>query len=236
MFFFSEFDEITDSRRTIRDRRIDTIEDLETYQNNYPTRDAQRPYIRYIEEPTVLALPQLNPFLFKYSEKTNILLTSSLQPEDLQASHIICIGNFRFLSILDQYFLHSPFDYEYFPQAKLLYQPQDSDSLIVYQKTGSVIDYHIDHAIVAKLPGPNNNCIFLFTSLYSSASLQVLKEFTIPKTLKRIEQLIQAEIGFIPDHFEILFKVRGLARRGLDSEVLLIRKVPSDKQIWTPQP
>jgi hypothetical protein len=83
-----------------------------------------------------------------------------------------------------------------------------------------------------KIPGPNKNIVFLFTGFHETGTVGIIKYFTDPKSLKKLEQLFIKKLGNIPQYFELLYMASGYDRTVYTTEILHIHEINQDATFW----
>lgn len=156
---------------------------------------------------------------------------SNVTATDIKNNDMLFIGSFHTLAAFNQIFRKSKFSFRVYPN-ELSYYNEEKDTLFIYPEEGDPLSYHVDYGVVMKIPGPNNNIIFIFTGFHETGTVGIIKYFTDPKSLKKLEQLFIEVLGKIPQYFELLYMASGYDRTVYTTEILHVHEINQDASYW----
>lgn len=116
-FIFAESGEFANEIRLVREFDVNSVEDLERKNQrlqNLPTSETTERYdlgLTYLPRGSAYALVRVQQLLQKADKTPRVIMMSELSAEDLRANHIIYIGYFSGLGVLEGYvFAESRFE------------------------------------------------------------------------------------------------------------------------------
>ena len=157
--------------------------------------------------------------------------SSNVTASEIANYNILFVGSFHTLASFEQTFRNSIFTYQVYPNI-LSYHDEQKDTLITYPEEGDPLNHHIDYGIVRKIPGPNKNIVFVFTSFHETGTSGMVKYLTEPKSLRELKKLLEKKYGYVPQYFEILFKTHGYDRTAYSTEIEHIHEINPDIKFW----
>ena len=232
LFVYDEYIPDLDMNRTIRDPEINSMEEFEDFKNRHPdlTENTNELSYTFLIRNSSLWIRSLTRLFFADNKSFNIRVMSRFNPKELQDHNIVVIGMLKTFGLFNNYFNHSKFNLT--SNASIEYYDENLKQLKTYSSIGDADAYHTDYGIAAKIPGPNNNVIFMFGGLWDTAASQSLKNFTDPILLEQLEQEMKNKLGKVPEYFEVLFEVAGIDRMELNTKVLHIHEVSPTPNVW----
>ncbi len=233
LFVFQEYSEELKKNRVIRDVSINSASDLASFFSEHPDFESKISNTNYTHliKNNAYSLKDIIPVLIGAQKTFDMRVMSRLTSEDLQQYNIIFIGLFKTMGVLEQYFETTPITYTEAP-APILSITDENGNTKEFIQTGSANAYHTDYGLVAKFPGPKNNFIFIFSGFQDTGVLQSVKNLTDPEWLQRIENQMLAQYDSLPSCFEILFRAQGIDRTEFDTEIVHLRALSPDLNIW----
>ena len=224
-FVFKEIDEISKRKRIIRDNQINSSEELADFISEYPELakrqlNTSNSYLG-VEAPFITSF--INSQFGKANKELELKLASELSWQDLQNNNIIYVGNIKSLYKMKYYFNYLHFKFSLFPHT-IYFTPTLKDTLEKIDVIGGGGDFHDDYAIVAKFPGSYNNTIMLITSFSSFGQvepLKILTSYNFEEELKEANFIKET----IPEYFEILFRVEGIDKSGLNTDIVRFMEI-----------
>jgi hypothetical protein len=234
LFVFQEYSEELGKNRVIRDMTINSATDLTAFFSTHPAFEPKVSATSYTHliKNNAYSLKDILPVLVGAQKEFDIQVMSRLTSEDLQQNNIIFIGLFKTLRLFGQYFQASSFIYTEDPDQQLLLTDETGQPIETYVQTGSPDAFHTDYGLVAKFPGPHDNFILLFAGFHDTGVLQSVKNLTNPVWLERIENRLRTQNDSVLSCFEILFRTQGIDRTEFDTEIVHLRSLPPDINIW----
>jgi len=228
LFVYSEIDSITGLLRNIRDPLVNSPKDFNDFKSSHGRTDVRYESISYTYQirSSTLWVKDLGKVFYRANEDFVIRTISRFNPKELPDNNFIVIGMIKTLGIFKDFLEQSGCAYEVASDALTCKQNTETRNL-TYSPSGNPDAYHTDYAVMAKVPGPNNNVIYLFGGIWDTATSQSLKNFTDTKLMQELEQRMINDFGEIPKYYKILFEVSGVDRTELSSEILYIEKIAS---------
>lgn len=228
VFKFVELDPVLNRWRVMTDPSI--ISDVDFY--NYRQLYAQRRNAADSDQGGALpvsvvpSLLNLAPFIHFFDKPYISKLTSKLGWDDLSRYNIIYVGG-----ITDLHFLHQLLDISHIRAVPVQAFNLLDDRGKVIQSFGFEVppepskSYQETYAALIKLPGPNNNTIFLLIGSADNArelcAAQVIKD----SFLNDLEKKFVRKFGSVPRYFEVLMKVGGFTQVGYSSEIIFLNEI-----------
>lgn len=219
---YFQFSEITNKGqfRYIRDARINSSADLNLAlsKGEYDKKRINEISLTALGKYAPWGLFEIFPHLYVENKKVELKLASQLQWEDIENNNILYIGSFKTLGLLKTVISNLHFKFQISPTA-ILYDPADTTEMIHYDVIrNSETGFEKDYALVAKLPGPKQNTLYLFISNHDIGQIQALRHFTNPESLKYLQSLSDKHAH--TEFFEMFFEVKGYLNTGLNIELL----------------
>ncbi len=221
-FFYTKHIINSDKYLRIRDSHINSVEQLNELirQNQDPNIEYAKSSVPYISKHGAWSLQNILPIFFSTHKDVTFRLSSELTWEDIQQNNIVFIGSIKTLGILDQIISKLQIRYSFFPHKIFLFDNQ-TDTVATYQPQHvSDTQYYKDYAIAAKLPGPQNNSIFIFTSYYFVGVMEAIINFTNPALLEQFISDLNDATGSETSYFQSLFEVVGYDKTNLSSRII----------------
>ncbi|MBN1894863.1 hypothetical protein JW906_10225 [bacterium] len=231
--FFYVMDPDSREKRTIARRDdINSNDEFVAFKN----ADVRRRNFKVLEYP-VFPKNSVWPFadiirLFgKANVEFRINCASNVTALEMKERDMLFVGSFHTLFSFNQTFKNSRFSYDVYPNT-LTYRDDARDSLITLSEEGDPLYSHVDYGIARKIPGPNRNIYFIFTSFHETGTTGILQQFTDPILLKKVEDVLKSASGDVPRYFEILFKARGYNRTVYNTEIIFAGEIDPDSVFW----
>ena len=213
-YMFSDYLENCHRDWFIRDPHVNSekqlLEFMSTVDSLNPKDFNTKLGVSYLTRDALFTMPYLIPFFYENKIDYRIILSSNFNWEVYHNHNIIYIGSFKStdaLSILLEK-LHINYDHII-------------NSALVTSKEGKVKRYessideqtntNIDYTLVAKVPGPNNNVVYLFVSDNDIGCIESVKQFTNREKLKEFKK----EFLKKDNYFRAIYKAEGIIRTGI---------------------
>jgi len=234
--YFSDFSEFntTSIRKMIRNSEINTEGDFEKFKSSDNSRENLKklPFSLF-NQASVWALPYVSKIFnilgIEYLLKSGSNLTSS----ELKSNDIFFIGSFWTLGILEQVLKNIGISYTIIGKETLtIPSASNPDSLTSYDRVGVPAFDHDDYSVFIKIPGPNNNNVFLVISFYATGSVGTMQFLSHEKTLNELKENFTQKFNNIPPYYMVLFKSTGYNREVLSTELISIQKLEPSDIIW----
>ena len=226
-FFYTKHIINSDKYRRIRDSHINSIEQLNELisQNQDPNIEYAKSSVPYISKHGAWSLQYILPIFFSAHKDVIFRLSSELNWEDIQQNNIIFIGSIKTLGILDQLIPKLKIRYSLFPHKIYLVENESDTVATYYPQYVSDTRYYKDYTIVAKMPGPQNNSIFLFTSYYFVGVMEAIINFADPVLLDQFKSDLSETSGSGTSYFQSLFEVVGYDKTNLSSKIIHLLEI-----------
>lgn len=226
LFVYNEVDTVNGQARTIRVPQINSLPEFEAFK----TENAQGPVSMEPLTYTHLILgstqwiKKLSEIFYSVQRDYTIRTMSRFNPKQLQDYDILVVGMQKTLGVFRTFSKESAFGYDAENDA-FIYKGTKDHPPISYRPKGDANSYHTDYSLMAKLPGPNNNSVYLFSGIWDTGATQSLKNFTDAKLLSELEAQLRTKFGDLPEFYEIFFEVNGVDRMELSSKVLYMHEL-----------
>jgi hypothetical protein len=231
-FFYVMNPDSRDRRTIARRDDINSNDEFVVFKN----ADIARRHFKVLEYP-VFPKNSVWPFadIIRIFDKANvgfrINYASNVTALEMKECDMLFVGSFHTLFSFNQTFKNSRFTYKVYPNT-LTYRDDSRDSLITLSEEGDPLYSHVDYGVARKIPGPNRNIYFIFTSFHETGTTGILQQFTDPDLLKKIEEVLGSGTGDVPEYFEILFKARGYNRTVYNTEILFAGGIDPASVFW----
>lgn len=231
-FFFIKDSNSFAKRTIMRKDDINTEREFEAYRLNNNITDNLKP-LTYPMFPrnSVWPFADIIELFVKTHREYSLNYASHVSAADMKSASMLFIGSFHTLAGLNQTFRNSRIEYRVYSN-ELKYYDVEHDSLIVCPEEGDPLSHHVDYGIARKIPAPNNNIIFIFTSFHETGTVGIVRTFTNPESLKKLENQMRDHFGHVPDFFEVVFKASGYNRTVYDTEIIYMKEITSNENFW----
>jgi len=227
------FLEMLDGEETIvRKHYINTVEEFKKYKEEHPEKELRGitpyPFFPKIDISTIPILVKL----LKAKDKLVVKSSMQLSTTDLLKNDIIFLGSFRSLHFLSYLLKNNLIEYKSEPD-NMFITFKDKDSTHIFKQSGQPGYEHVDYCLFRKMPGPNQNTIYMFVSFFESGISLATQYMLEEKGLNEISEMMEKKYGEIPNYFEVLFESKGYSRTGVKTSVEYFRKItPEELNIW----
>nr|MBI1230383.1 hypothetical protein [Cytophagales bacterium] len=234
LFIYSAYDSISGTTQSIRDSRINSLQDFENYRSQYPENASQSTALSYglLIQASVSWVKRLTEIFLSANKDYNIRMMSRFNPKELQDHDFIVVGMIKTFGLFRSYFTNSAFKYDVATDA-LIVQNASGGETVIYRPSGNPDAYHTDYAVMAKFPGPNNNTVYLFGGIWDTGATQSLKCFTDARLLETVKAEMVKTLGEVPEYYEVLLEVNGVDRMELTPKILQVHAISNPSAIWT---
>ncbi len=228
-FFFIRYEDR--DQFVIRRHDVNTIKDFDHYvnsQNDSFIRE-KTPY-QYFPKMVVWPMGRIINIL-KPGTRIDFISSSLFKSSDMLNEDIIFIGSFRSLYLFNEIIKDLSFNYDWTPEYKNL-SIVNKDTSITLTFEGEPGIKHTDYCYLRKLPGPSENTILMIFSSFYVGLAGVTEIITDYNKLKQLEQQIVQKLGYLPEHYNILFKSFGHSRTAFKTELVHIEAFNPDNIMW----
>jgi hypothetical protein len=237
-FMYTNVDPLTGRVQLIRDRAINSSEELRVFLAQNPSIAPGRGqrYTSMLQKSTTIGMASVLRLVSHPGRQIEVRARDDLQVDDLQKYDIIYIGPLSRLGPLaGHYELQSRYRYD---------QKTTAIHDIVTGKSwlpeGEITLKHTEYALAARFVGPGGNHIVILTpGARNSGMLLTVRTFTSPRSLKDLEKRLRAFRDPLPDSFEALLSVTSFGQTDVAAEVLDVHVLPNSAPVLvngTPRP
>jgi hypothetical protein len=231
-FFYVKDDTELDLRTIMRKDDINSETDFSNYLETLSDRqDYVKLRFPMFPRNSVWPSADLIAMFCKARLKYSLNYSSNVTASDIKNEDIVFVGSFHTLAAFDQTFRKSIFSYQVYPNI-LSYHDEEGDTTITHVVDLNPVFYHTDLGVVRKIPGPNENLVFIFTSFHETGTIGIIKYFTDTASLQELQNKFIEKLGYIPQYFEILFKASGYDRTVYSTEILFIHEISPEENFW----
>jgi hypothetical protein len=224
-FMYTNVDPLTGRVQLIRDRAINSSEELRVFLAENPSIAAGRGqrYTSMLQKSTAIGMASVLRLVSHPGREIEVRARDDLQVDDLQKYDIIYVGPLSRLGPLaGHYELQSRYRYE---------QQTTAIRDIVTGKTflpeGELTGKHTEYALAARFVGPGGNHIVILTpGARNSGMLLTVRTFTSPAGLQDVEKKLRAFRDPLPDTFEALLSLTSFGQTDVAAEVLDVHALP----------
>lgn len=219
LFIYNEIDTLRNLIRTVRGPSINSLQEFEAFKAGDFNEDVEITPLNYTH--LILGSTQwvkkLSEIFYSIDDNYSIRTMSRFNPKQLQDSDLLVVGMHKTLGVFKNFYDNSAFEYDTENDA---FHFTKNTEVITYRPSGDADNYHTDYALMAKVPGSNNNSVYLFSGIWDTGATQSLKNFTDQDLLAEIEQKMKDKFGTLPKYYEVFFEVNGIDRTELSSTIL----------------
>jgi hypothetical protein len=197
-------------------KREDILQTLDIMQFEYPS----------------FCVFDLLPIFYCSEIQPRPLLIEDLTWCKIKDNAIIFLGDFRSLGMMNNFLSQTRYAYHLLPNNQIIYLNENSDTLKTYEPNivpkaqGDKVNYIIkDYVVVAKISGPTKFPIFIFSSFYGIGIKEAVRYMTSPLSSSQLESKFAEKYGEMPSYFNVLLRVDGVNRTGLEVELLQFDKL-----------
>jgi hypothetical protein len=228
-FFFNEYSEIYENLLAMRDGKINSQEDLETFMSQHPEKRIQPADEPYFPYHSIWSLPPILSILYSANQKPILRKSSAVSPQILGEYNIIFLGSIKTLYSLKYTLSKSHFNFGISPHF-IKYSPPGTDSVRTFNTSLHSTGLNEDLVLALKLPGPADNSIFIIASYHSLGAPEIANYLTDPVTCIDLEQKFLEKYQQVPHYFELLFRVTGIDKTAYDTELLIYNQIRKEEQ------
>ncbi|MGF1558780.1 MAG: hypothetical protein ACFCUL_06800 [Flavobacteriaceae bacterium] len=226
LFLYQEIDTVAHTRKIIRNPQVNSEKELEVLRNKIKPSGLLVETLSYshLIRNSAAWIKDLSYILTSNKKSFTIGTTSRFNSKELPDNDIMVIGMVKTLGIFKDYINRSSVTYD-----------ESSDSFTIknalnnsvqnMNPSGNPESFHQDYALMLKVPGPNNNTIYVFTGIWDTGASQSFKNFSDPVLVQELENRMLDEFGQVPNYFEVFFEVNGVERMELSSKILSISEL-----------
>jgi hypothetical protein len=224
-FMYTNVDPLTGRVQLVRDRAINSSEELRVFLAENPSIAAGRGqrYTSMLQKSTAIGMASVLRLVSHPGREIEVRARDDLQVDDLQKYDIIYVGPLSRLGPLaGHYEIQSRYRYE---------QQTAAIRDIVTGKTflpeGELTGKHTEYALAARFVGPAGNHIVILTpGGRNSGMLLTVRMFTSAGGLQDVEKHLRSGHEPLPDTFEALISLTSFGQTDVAAEVLDVHALP----------
>lgn len=163
---------------------------------------------------------QLTELLHPHGIDFGIRSMTRLNPREIGGNDLVVAGMYKTLGLFRTYFPDSPLQLD---GNNALALRRDDGTLERFTTSGDPDRRHVDYGVIRKTRGPNGNTIIIAAGLWDTATSQMVKNLTEAGPLGELTAALTAEFEELPPTFELLYRVDGIDRMELETELLWLR-------------
>ena len=226
--FYTDYFERAGRELTVRDYRINSLEELDSLKTVYPNYNLRRSAEPYFPYHSIWSIPPILSVLYSGNQKPIFRKSLDISPQILDEYNFIFLGSIKTLYTFKHTMAKSHFNFRIAPHI-VRYSHPDSNKTINFSTTSHSRGPNEDLVLVLKLPGPVGNTIFIIASYHSIGTPEIAEYLTSSSKRAELENLFFSKYGHIPKYFEILFRVTGIDKTAYNSEILICNKISSEQ-------
>jgi hypothetical protein len=225
-FMYTNVDPTTGRVQLVRDRAINSSEELRVFLAQNPSIAPGRGqrYTSMLQKSTAYGMASVMRLVSHSGRQIEVRARDDLQVDDLQKYDIVYVGPLSRLGPLaGHYELQSRYRYESNTTAI-----RDIVTGKTFLPEGEVTGKHIEYALAARFVGPSGNHIVILTpGARNSGMLLTVRTFTSPSGLQDVEKRLRAFREPPPDTFEALLAVTSFGQTDVAAEVIDVHALPN---------
>lgn len=225
-FMYTNVDPLTGRVQLIRDRAINSSEELRVFLAQNPsiaTGRGQR-YTSMLQKSTAIGMASVLRLVSRPGRQIEVRARDDLQVDDLQKYDVVYIGALSRLGPLAGYYeLQSRYRYD--QQSTAIRDTVTGKSFL---PEGEITVKHTEYALAARFVGPGGNHIVILTpGARNSGMLLTVRTLTSPGGLREVEQKLRAFRDPLPESFEALLSVTSFGQTDVAAEVVAVHPLPN---------
>jgi len=225
-FMYTNVDPLTGRVQLIRDRAINSSEELRVFLAQNPsiaTGRGQR-YTSMLQKSTAIGMASVLRLVSQPGRQIEVRARDDLQVDDLQKYDVVYIGALSRLGPLAGYYeLQSRYRYD--PQSTAIRDIVTGKSFL---PEGEITVKHTEYALAARFVGPGGNHIVILTpGARNSGMLLTVRTFTSVSGLRDVEQKLREFRDPLPDSFEALISVTSFGQTDVAAEIVAVHPLPN---------
>lgn len=238
-FFVSRENDDYETVKFIRYHKVNSLNDFEQFcaQNKNPNIVFYKTVDYFLDRYCTWSLLDILPIFYGHQKNVILKIASEVTWNDFQNYHIIFVGSFKTLGIMESLFPNLKIHFELFPLPNKIIV---SDTLNNISGTYNIVQSKIpplfqrEYSYIAKIPGPNKNTILLLCGFNYIGVENAVKLVTDPGSLSKCKNNLIKTFNILPTHFEMLYQVEGFARTSMYTNFLHSFIITEDYKITKP--
>jgi hypothetical protein len=227
-FMYTNVDPLTGRVQLIRDRAINSSEELRVFLAQNPSIAPGRGqrYTSMLQKSVAIGMASVLRLVSHPGRQIEVRARDDLQVDDLQKYDIVYIGPLSRLGPLaGHYELQSRYRYE---QQKTAIHDVVTGQYFVPE--GEITVKHTEYALAARFVGPGGHHIVILTpGARNSGMLLTVRTFTSTSGLAELKEKLAA-LGRVPDSFEALLSVTSFGQTDVAADLVAVHALPTPAQ------
>lgn len=223
-FMYTNVDPTTGRVQYIRDRAINSSEELRVFlaQNPSIAQGRGQRYTSMLQKSTALGMTSVLQLVSHPGRTVEVRLPDDVQADDIRRYDIVYVGPISRLGPLAGYY-ETQSRYRYDPAHSAI---RDTETDQSYLPDGPFTEKHTEYALAARFVGPSNNHIVILTpGTRNSGMGQIIRMFTAPEWLEELQKKLN-EQGPKTNSFEALLSVTSFRLTDVSGELLAVHRLP----------
>jgi hypothetical protein len=228
-FMYTNVDPVTGRVQYIRDRAINSSEELRVFLSQNPSiaQGRGQRYTSMLQKSTALGMTSVLRLVSHPGRTIEVRLPDDVQVDDIRQYDIVYVGPISRLGPLAGY---------YETQSRYRYEPgqgaiRDIETNRSFLPDGPFTEKHTEYALAARFVGPSDNHIVILTPGTRNSGLgQIIRMFTTPEGLADLQKKLD-ERGPNSDSFEALLSVTSFRLTDVAGELLEVHPLPHPKAL-----
>jgi len=228
VFMFLEYRNALDSWRLVADPYVIDDRDFARYKKRFPGEEVYHTSFSMLPLSTVETMSAIIPFLHDNSKPFSVKLASRVQWNDINNFSIIYLGGTSGLHLLRHLTTLTHFRFRPVNRYFIIDAKRDTVLRLSYKDPGTMSEvYRDEYAYVAKIPGPENNVVYLFFGMDYNSRVSSVRKMLDGSFLQELKGLAEERFGQFPRYFEVLWKVGGYKEAAYKHEIIYFNKLES---------
>ncbi|MGQ8338021.1 helix-turn-helix domain-containing protein [Sunxiuqinia sp. A32] len=174
--------------------------------------------LTYLSKMSVFCQNDIQRVFSQIGKNIEVKLASDMQPEDLKSYNIIYIGNYKNMGMFENVVNELEFNFGIRSGDRQYIKSKDPKAT-VYSANNTDLKQN-DYSLVISLDGYSDNYYLFFLSTQDIGNISTVGQFTNPDYLKQFQESHPKA----SNNFKALFKVEGIDKTDLGSELIRVEK------------
>lgn len=227
---FHEYSDRLHRPRRIQDYEINTKEELESYSAANPNKNVENWFLGELPHNSIFNIMDLQPVFITMGQEMNIQFTTEIDIDFIKNRNIIYIGEFKNFRTLSDLVSNLSVKFTTLPwwHGIISYPEKDTLATLKTVHDWGISRYVIDLALVAKLPGLENENYFIIAGFGYNSQIKIIEMLSKKDQLQELEKKIEEINGAIPDYFTMVFEIKGYDRASTAAELKYFREIKKE--------
>ncbi|MGY6650070.1 hypothetical protein [Wenyingzhuangia sp. IMCC45574] len=215
-----ETDTLGKEVKVVRHQNINSRSEFEEFQEKQKNEDLTYNLLNYsfLSSNSANWVKDISGLFHEQEQDFVIRKMSEVTTKEVRDYNLFVVGLVKTFDFLKKYSDNSAIE---FIKDGIVFTDSKTGKKYEYKPGGDPDLYHQDYAIIAKVPGVNQNQIYLLGGVWDTGASQSVKMLTNLKLQKEIEDYLVGKYKEVPDYFELLIEVDGLNRMELSKNKIL---------------